>query len=129
LREYDEDRLRDFLGVMRITGETQRGGIDEVHISRDDGGNGSLGFVAGEFGEQFKVVQFRHLSNHVREPRNWTTYFVFSTTSNAMGSLLGTSSRNQGSALFFPAFRCAAKKTFNNARHSGSRTPPVISQR
>jgi hypothetical protein len=84
-RQNDEDRLRDFLGVMRIAGETQRGGIDEVHIPRDEGGKGGLGFGAGEFGEQFVVVQFRHLPNDVREPQNWTNYFAFSTTSIPMG--------------------------------------------
>ena len=70
---------------MRIAGETPRGGIDEVHVPRDERGKGGLGFGAGEFGEQFVVIQFSHLPNDVREPRNWTNYFAFSTTGVSRG--------------------------------------------
>ena len=66
-RQNDEDRLSDFLGVMRIAGEAQRGGINEVHIPRNEAGKRRLGFGAGELREQFMVVRFGHLP--VRCPR------------------------------------------------------------
>jgi hypothetical protein len=50
-----------------ISGEPHRGGIDEVHIPRDEGGKRRLGFGADVFPEQFMVIPFGHLP--VRCPR------------------------------------------------------------
>ena len=50
----DEDGLGDFLGVMGIAGEAQGGGIDEVHVARDEGGEGRPGIVAGVFGQELR---------------------------------------------------------------------------
>ncbi len=71
-RQNDEDRLRDFLRVMRIAGEPQRGGMDEVHIPGGERVKRRLGFAAGVFREQFMVIQSGHPTNDVRKPQNWT---------------------------------------------------------
>jgi len=66
-RQNDEDGLRDFLGVMRIAGETPGGRMDEVYIPRDQDGKCRFGSGAGIFREQFMVIQFGHLP--IRCPR------------------------------------------------------------
>jgi hypothetical protein len=45
-------------------------------MPRDECVEGGLGCAACEFGEQFVVVQFGHLTNDVRRTRNWTNYFA-----------------------------------------------------
>ncbi|MEJ0090485.1 MAG: hypothetical protein WDM80_12190 [Limisphaerales bacterium] len=75
MRQNYENRLRDFLGMMRIAGEPQRRRINEVHVPRDEHAKSCLGFGTGVFREQFMVVQFDHLLNDVREPQNWTICF------------------------------------------------------
>ncbi len=52
--------------MMRVAGESQGGGINEVYIPRDEFGKGCLGFGADVFREQFMVSQFGHLQNDVR---------------------------------------------------------------
>ena len=66
-RQNDEDGLGDFLGVMRIAGETPGGRMDEVYIPRDQDGKCRFGSGAGIFREQFMVIQFGHLP--IRCPR------------------------------------------------------------
>jgi len=46
---------------MGIAGEPQRGGMDEIHMPRHQGGKRGLGFGAGVGREQFMVIQFGHL--------------------------------------------------------------------
>jgi hypothetical protein len=60
---------------MRIPSKAQRCRVNKVHVSRDERRENRLGFSAGEFGEQFVVVQFKHLPNDVRKRRNWTKNF------------------------------------------------------
>ena len=59
--QKDEDRLRDFLGLMRIARVAQRDGIDLIDVPRDERGKGFLRAVLDVFLQQNAVVQFQHL--------------------------------------------------------------------
>jgi hypothetical protein len=70
--EDDEDGLSDLSGVAGIADGTQGGGIDEIHISVNEDGEGGLGTAMSEFLEQWMVVWFWHLPNDVRRLEKWT---------------------------------------------------------
>src|SRR5213075_2615100 len=59
--QKDEDRLRDFLGLMRIARVAQRDGIDLIDVPRNERGKSFLRAVLDVFLQQNAVVQFQHL--------------------------------------------------------------------
>jgi len=61
---------------MSVAGGTQRGGIDEIHVTRDDFREGVLGFGSREIYQQLVIGQLGHLSNDVHEMGKWTKNFV-----------------------------------------------------
>ena len=63
--------------MMRVAAEPQRGGINEVHMARDEFGKGRLGAAAGEFGEQLVVVQFGHLPMMSAHRQTGQTILIF----------------------------------------------------
>ena len=60
-RENREDRLGDFLGLMRIAGVPERDRINLVDVPRDEHGKSILGAALGIFLQQSDVIQFLHL--------------------------------------------------------------------
>ena len=66
LRQNDEDRLRNFLGGVRMTDAAQRDGINEIHVPLDERGERRFGTVVGVFRQQGDVVRFGHLPINVR---------------------------------------------------------------
>ena len=70
--EDDEDGLRDFLGVMGVAGGAQGGGIDKIHVARDERSEGVFGLGSRELGQQLVIRQFQHLLNDVHGLGKWT---------------------------------------------------------
>ena len=44
-RQNDEDRLRDFLGVLRMAGLTQGDEIDQIDVARHQFGKRLIGMI------------------------------------------------------------------------------------
>jgi hypothetical protein len=66
-RQNDEDRLRNFLGGVGVASASQRGGINEVHMTLHERGEGGLGIFPRKFSEQLVVIQFGHSPSNVRQ--------------------------------------------------------------
>ena len=60
LGENDEHRLRDFLGLMRVTRLPVRDGINEVDVPLDQAGKSGFGFVFDKLAQQVAVRIRRH---------------------------------------------------------------------
>jgi hypothetical protein len=74
-RQDDEDRLRDFLGGVGIAGLPQRGGIDQVDVTRDEGGEGVLGIPMDVIAQQFHVSRILHPLTNGRRNGKVPIYF------------------------------------------------------
>ena len=83
-RQNDENGLRNFLSMVGIAGEAQRGGRNKVHMARDERGKSRPGFGAGKLGKQRVIIRFWHLPNDVRKRQNWTKNFSVQTMEHAL---------------------------------------------
>ena len=56
-RQNDEDRLRDFLGMVRVARLPERHGINQVDMPRHQGGESFPGIVPGILAQQHAVIR------------------------------------------------------------------------
>jgi hypothetical protein len=75
LRENDKNGLRDFPGLMRIACVPQRGGINLVHVPRDEFGKSCLGMECDVFAQQGIVIQFLHFTYKCRQTGKGNRFF------------------------------------------------------
>ena len=60
--EDDEDRLRDFLGQVRVAHLPSRGGMDQSDVALDQPGEGGFRAAGGVVGEQFGIAGRLHVT-------------------------------------------------------------------
>jgi hypothetical protein len=73
-REDDENRLRDFLGQIRVAHLPQRDGINEIDMARDERGERRLGIVPRMVTQQVQIVIHR-FTNTFTPPRKSNRLF------------------------------------------------------
>ena len=75
-RQNDEDRLGDFLGMMRIADLPQRDGINQIDVPRHQRGKGLVGMIFRILPQQRAVIRGLHSSISVRHQANPDNLFA-----------------------------------------------------
>ncbi|HEX5398918.1 MAG TPA: hypothetical protein VFY06_07710 [Verrucomicrobiae bacterium] len=74
--QNDEDRLGDFLGLMRVAHVPQRDGIDQVDMPRHQFAERLVGMAPDELAQQRAVIHGLHLRISVRRAGKGDNYFA-----------------------------------------------------
>ena len=85
-RQHDKDRLRDFLGLVRVVHRAHRRRINQVDVPRDQRRKGRFGVAAGVFPQQLHVIGCVHPRNNVRRRQKGT--FDLGVTSGSLSLAL-----------------------------------------
>ena len=74
-RQNDEDRLRDFLCVLRMAGLTQGDGVNQIDVARHQFGKRLIGMIFSILPQQRAVIHGFHSGISVRPPEKGDNLF------------------------------------------------------